>query len=77
VEGSQKLLEATASYAPKCAFKLRKQSNCANGLSVFIHTNRFADTLPYANSIRLVLPTAKGSDLDLIKYSRQTLEAIY
>jgi DNA polymerase V len=73
----QELLEATASYAARCGYKLRKQHSCAKELTVFITTNRFADTLQYFNSKRLALPTATASDLELIKYTRLALEAIY
>lgn len=77
VEDLQDLLEATSSYAAKCGFKLRKQSSCAKELTVFLATNRFADTLQYFNSRRMALPTATCSDLELVKYTRQALEAIY
>ncbi|KAA5548359.1 Y-family DNA polymerase [Adhaeribacter rhizoryzae] len=71
------LLEATTSYAAKCAYKLRKQNSCAKELVVFVTTNRFADTIQYFNSQKIKLPTATNSDLELIRYTRQALESIY
>ena len=73
----RELLEATASYAAKCGYKLRQQKCCAKELTVFINTNRFADTPQYANSKRIMLPTATASDLELIRYTRKALEAIF
>lgn len=77
VEDFQTILEATTSYAAKCAFKLRKQSSCAKELLVFLQTNKYADSPHYYNTQKIVLPTATNSDLELIRYTKIALENIY
>jgi DNA polymerase V len=71
------LQEATATFAARCAQKLRKQQCCAKVLTVFVTTNKFADTLQYFNSKEMVLPTATNSNLELIKYTSLALNQIY
>ncbi|MFC5271395.1 Y-family DNA polymerase [Adhaeribacter terreus] len=77
VKEFDELLEAASTHAGKCAFKLRKQKCCAKELTVFVHTNRFADTPQYFNSKKIQLPTASSSDLELIKHTKKALERIY
>lgn len=77
VEDFEALVEATTSYAAKCALKLRKQNCCAKELLVFLTTNKYADTIQYFNSKKIKLPTATNSTLELIRYTRLALESIY
>jgi DNA polymerase V len=70
--------EAVATFAGKCAYKLRKQKTCANVLMVFIHTNGFNQNEPqYAQNFICKLPVATNSSLELIKYAACALQAIY
>ncbi|MEJ8803398.1 Y-family DNA polymerase [Pontibacter sp. H249] len=71
------LEEATALYASKCAYKLRKQGSCTSAITVFITTNSFADTKQYYNSKTIQLPSPVNSDLHLIQYATFALRSIY
>lgn len=70
--------EATASYAAKCAKKLRQQKSCAKLLTVFVSTNRFSERdSQYHGSKTICLPVASNSDMELIHYANIALRAIY
>ena len=70
--------EATATYACRCAEKLRKQNSCAGTLMVFLHTNQFREDLPqYARNIVIHLPVPTNSTLELVHFSREGLKRIY
>jgi DNA polymerase V len=73
----QELEEATATYASKCAYKLRKQASCASVVTVFVMTNRFANTAQYYNSRTIHVPNPINSDLHLIQYANMALRSIY
>ncbi len=70
--------EAVATFAARCAEKLRKQSSAANIISVFLETNRFkeneAQYFPYKT---LTLPEASNSSNELIKYALDGLHNIF
>jgi DNA polymerase V len=70
--------EAVATFAGRCAYKLRKQKTCANYIMVFIHTNGFNQRDPqYAQNFVCKLPVATNSSFLLVKYALLALEAIY
>ena len=70
--------EAVATYATRCAEKLRKQKSCATKLMVFLHTNQFREDLPqYARNIVINLPVPTNSALELVKYGKQGLRRIF
>ena len=72
------LQEAVATYAARCAVKLRKQHSCAGMLMVFIHTNGFkADEPQYEKNFVCRLPVATNSTMELIRYALFALKAIY
>ncbi|MEJ8803439.1 Y-family DNA polymerase [Pontibacter sp. H249] len=72
------LLEATASYAAKCAKKLRQQKSCANLVTVFVTTNRYSENdSQYSNSKTICMPVATNSDMELIHYASIALKEIY
>jgi DNA polymerase V len=77
VEDFQTLLEATTSYAAKCAFKLRKQKSCAQEILVFLQTSKYSRNPRYNNFQKIVLPTASNSDLELIRHTKIALKNIY
>ncbi len=75
---AQPIAEAVASFASRCAAKLRKQKSCANVLMVFMHTNAFReDLLQYACNRVVSLPVATNSSLELIKYAVFAFESMY
>jgi DNA polymerase V len=72
------LSEAVATFASRCAFKLRKQGTCAKTITVFITTNRFSEKEPqYSPSCSFTLPTASNSSIDLVEYALKALQRIY
>ncbi|WP_162427882.1 Y-family DNA polymerase [Pontibacter pudoricolor] len=72
------VLEATASYAAKCARKLRNQKSCARLVTVFVQTNPFSENdRQYYNSKTICMPVATSSDIELIHYATLALQAIF
>ncbi|MER2997395.1 Y-family DNA polymerase [Pontibacter populi] len=70
--------EATASYAARCAKKLRVQKSCARLVTVFVQTNPFSEhDKQYYNSKTICLPVATNSDMELIHYASLALKEIY
>lgn len=70
--------EAVATYAARCAAKLRKEHSCAGMLMVFIHTNGFMASEPqYEKNFVCKLPVETNSTMELIRYALFALEAIY
>jgi DNA polymerase V len=70
--------EAVATYAYRCAEKLRKQKSCAQTLMVFLHTNQFREDLPqYARNIVIQLPVPTNSAIELIRFSKEGLRRIF
>jgi DNA polymerase V len=70
--------EAVATYATRCACKLRKQHSCAGGLMVFVHTNGFKPEEPqYEQNFTCKLPVETNSTMEIIRYSLAALGAIY
>lgn len=78
VKDLKTLEESVASYASKCAKKLRQQKSCANTITIFIHTNPFRKQDPqYAQNIVVQLPVASNSTLEIINYSLRGLRKIF
>ena len=72
------LSEAVATFASRCAFKLRKQGSCAKTITVFITTNRFSENEPQYNpSCVITLPTASNSSIDIVEYALKALQRIF
>jgi DNA polymerase V len=70
--------EAVATFAARCAAKLRKQKSCAHIVHVFLYTNPHrADEPQYFNSKVLQLPTSTSSSFEIIRYALRGLELIY
>ena len=70
--------EAVATYAARCAEKLRRQQSCAGMLMVFLHTNSFKEDEPqYAKNLVCKLPVPTNSTIELIHYTSAALRAIY
>ena len=78
VESYQLLEEAVATFAARCAEKLRRQNSHTNLVSVFIHTNPFKPEEPQYNHCQtLQLPVASNSTPELIRYALSGLKRIY
>jgi len=76
--GLEPLREAVATFAARCAEKLRRQHSCAGMLMVFIHTNGFKANEPqYERNFVCKLPVPTNSTMELIRYALFALEAIY
>ncbi|HBS88260.1 MAG: SOS mutagenesis and repair protein UmuC [Bacteroidetes bacterium GWF2_38_335] len=72
------LREAVATYATRCAEKLRKQYSQANILMVFIHTDPFnKNEKQYRKSITISLPFPTNDNQILLKYALMGLEKIF
>ena len=72
------LKEAVATFAARCAEKLRRQNGSANLVQVFIHTNSFKEQDPqYYNSKIIHLPIASNHTPDIIKAAHQALDIIF
>src|SRR5690606_19899360 len=70
--------EAVATYAARCAEKLRQQRSCAGMLMVFLHTNSFKQHEPqYARNLVCKLPVPTNSTIELIRYATAALRMIY
>ncbi len=69
---------ATATYAARCAKKLRAQKSCARLITIFLNTNWFSDKdQQYHASKSIYLPVATNSGIELIHYANLALKAIY
>lgn len=77
VTALQELQEAVATFAARIGEKLRSQHSLAVTMSVFFHTNPFADDPQCTRhcSFRLPVPTAAGNEL--IRWTKETAERIY
>lgn len=72
------LRERVSSYAVSCSEKLRKQKSCCKELSLFILTNRHRTDQPqYSRSIRIKLPFATNSSIEITKYAIIALKRIF
>jgi len=69
--------QAIASFVTRCAEKLRSQKSATLALTVFIMTNRFADTPQYVNNKTIKLPIASNSTPELIEYAIKAFKSIY
>ncbi|WP_317614920.1 Y-family DNA polymerase [Apibacter adventoris] len=72
------LKERIATFAIKCAERLRAQQSCCNWVTVFLHTNYFRNDLSqYHPSFTYTLPTPSNSSIELVKAAHKVLNQIY
>lgn len=72
------IAEAVANYAAGCAEKLRAQKSTAAVITVFIHTNPFANNQPqYYNQATLSLAVSSNDTTELIDYAMRGLKSIF
>ncbi|MBI1228439.1 MAG: DUF4113 domain-containing protein [Bacteroidetes bacterium] len=70
--------QAVASFAVRCAEKLRRQGSCAGILNVSLHTNPSRKDLPqYHNSATMRLAVASNSSIVLAQQAIRGLKAIF
>lgn len=70
--------EAVANFAASCAEKLRRQKSLATVITVFLHTNPFAENTPqYSNQVVIKLPVPTNDTSELIRYATDGLKSIY
>lgn len=72
------LSERIGTYAISCAEKLRRQQSHCNAIMVFIHTNGHRKDLPqYGRNIVIKTDYPTNSSIDLIRYGKLGLKAIF
>jgi DNA polymerase V len=72
------LSEAVATYAVRCAEKLRKQNSMANVITVFIHTDPFNPNEPQINKSKTIsMPVPTSDNFELVKYALYVLKEIF
>jgi len=70
--------ERVATFAVRCAEKLRQQRSYCSKVEVFVITNRFREDRPqYANKVVVTLPFPSNSDIVLAKAAAQALEIVF
>lgn len=70
--------EALSYYVSECAVKLRQQKSCTHQMMIFLHTNQFSHfDRQYYKNIVIALPQATNSTIELVKYGRKALKAIF
>lgn len=74
----EELRERVSSYAVSCAEKLRKQKSCCKEITIYIITNRHRlDQEQYFKSIKILLPFATNSSIEITKYTNLGLNKIF
>lgn len=74
----QELEEAVSQYVATACIKLREQKSEAQGLSVFVQTNRFNEREPYySNSASLSFPIPTADTGEMITAAKKSLRHIF
>jgi len=77
-EDKSYLIERVSTFAATCAEKLRNQHSNCQLVTVFIFTNRFQEGKPqYYQSINVTIPYPTNSSIEIIKYAKIGLDAIF
>lgn len=69
--------QAVTTFASRCSAKLRRQKSVTRILTVFIMTNRFANTPQYVNGKTIKLPVATNNANEIIHHSVSALRQLY
>ena len=77
VQSINDLEEAVATFANKCAEKLRSQTSCAGIVSVYIRTNPFSTKPQYYNAITMNFEVPTSSTFDIQQKVLWGLKQIY
>ena len=72
------LSEAVATFATRCAVKLREQKLIAGYITIYIRGNKYdSDMLQYSNSAHMRIPFPTSSSIEIVKYSNILLGTIF
>lgn len=71
------LREAALTYVSRAAERLRKQQLLAGALTVFAHTNPFANRPQYSRTFTIPLPVATDDTRTLARYTAAAIAKIY
>lgn len=72
------LSEAVATFATRCAVKLREQKLIAGYITIYIRGNKYdTDMQEYSNSAHMRLPFPTSSSIEIVKYSTLLLGTIF
>lgn len=78
ISNKNKIEEALCEYTARACVKLRSQNSLANGIVVFIKTNRFKNNIKqYQNSYSLNLDMASSDTSYISKYAKKCFDKIY
>lgn len=78
ISSYDKLSQALAVYAARCAAKLRKERSKAKFITVFASTNFFLkDTDQYSSSVNITLPVAVSSSQEIVHHALAGLKKIF
>jgi DNA polymerase V len=69
--------EAVATYMTRAAEKLRRAQLAGGVVTVFLHTNRFAEEPQYAKSVTITLPVATQDTAELIRYALRGIAQLF
>jgi len=69
--------EAVATYTTRAAEKVRRYQRAAGVVTIFVTTNRFAETPQYANEVTVTLPVATQDTGELVTYALRAVERIF
>lgn len=78
VTEKKEVREAVATFASRCALKLRQQGSCAGSMLVFLDTNQHrTQDQQYFPRLSIQLPTATASTNLLVVYAMNAVDIIY
>lgn len=72
------LMQAVATFASRCAEKLRAQSSCAGSIHIFIHTNSYrTHDEQHHGGVTIPLLTPTNSTVELVRFARLALDRMF
>lgn len=77
VVDAHELREAALTYVSRAAERLRKQQLIAGGLTIFAHTNPFANLPQYSRTLTIPLPVATDDTRILASYTAAAIAKIF
>lgn len=78
VKDKETLMQAVATFATRCAEKLRRQESCTGNIYTFIHTNAYrTQDEQYHAGLAVPLLTPTSDTTELVRYARIALDRIY
>lgn len=78
INNYETIAQIIAEFVDTACLRLREKEACANGISVYIHTNRFnLSKAQYNNQVNIMLENPSNSTSNFIKAAQQGLLQIY